>query len=132
MSDAGFGRPPHIPSTLITKKEGTIIKDYLNKTGSEGVHLCINFNLGENQTSTVNFKIFFTSGDLKSMMALSGLEEFLRVFKQNIKLEVHFIVEDKTYASQPWKDEHCYADGKYCGLVDPDRSNRMSGKAVID
>ena len=65
------------------------------------MHLCINFNLGENQTSTVNFKIFFILGDLKSMIVLSALAEFLKLFKQNIKLEVHFKVEHKTYASQP-------------------------------
>lgn len=80
MSDAGFGRPPHIPSTLISKQEGSIIKEYLSKPG-EAIHLCINFNLGENRTSTVNFKIFFTSGDLKSMLAISELEEFMNVFK---------------------------------------------------
>lgn len=80
----------------------------------------------------MNVKIFFTSGDLKSMIALSGLEEFMDVFKQHITFEVHFIVEKKTYASKEWKNDHCYGDGKYCGLVDPGRRNRMDGKDIID
>ena len=118
MSDDGTGSGIRIPSMLISKKDGEILKAYLTSKSSDvdKAALTAEFVM-ENPSNTVNWQLFYSSQNDKSMDFLKNFEEYYEKFSKN---DVDFTPRIVTWAcpncDSDFKRKECVSDGKYCAM----------------
>lgn len=119
MSDDGTGQGIRIPSMIISKREGEILKNFLTQQRPEVADkaaLTAEFVM-ENPDNTVELDYFYTSDSDKSL-------DFIRNFKESYekftRAEVDFTPHIVTWAcpqcDSEFKRKECVSDGKYCAM----------------
>lgn len=119
MSDDGTGSGIRIPSMLISKKDGEILKKFLTQQPediTEKAALTAEFVM-ENPDNTVEWELFYTSDNDKSLDFISNFAEYYEKFS---KTDVDFTPQVVTWACPncdgEFKKKECVSDGKYCSM----------------
>ncbi|CAG9335006.1 unnamed protein product [Blepharisma stoltei] len=136
MIDDGTAGNIDIPSLLITKADGDLIKDYIKKESFQTrVALSISFEM-PHPDNTVEYDIWMTSG---FPIMRKFLYEFAPVAKKfnstNAVFTPHYViyycVECKATGFKT-DNQDCYGGGKYCS-PDPDEGyGPLTGRDVLD
>ena len=119
MSDDGTGAGIRIPSMLISKKDGEILKEFLRKSDpflAASAALSAEFVM-ENPDNTVEMQLWYTSSNDRAM-------DFIQYFAEEIdkfdKEDVEFVPRIVTWScpscDNDFKKKECVSGGKYCAM----------------
>ena len=93
MSDDGTGAGIRIPSLLIGKESGQILKDFINNASLhdlQDILIAIQFVHPE-KTDNVDIEIWYSPSDDKSLRFVKNMGEFLKPIINDIKFVPNFI-----------------------------------------
>lgn len=115
LNDDGTGDDIIIPTVMISKEAGNILKSYLNNPeNDEDVFFSINFELGD--MDNIEIDIFGSSEQLD----IYDLLQELKLLFSNYSDKDHKVMLDVNYVSSSAKDpgtkevKNCLGGGKYC------------------
>jgi hypothetical protein len=133
MSDDGTGTGLNIPSMIISKEDGKILKDFLKNQPDEltsQAAVQAEFVV-DNPENTVEMEFWYTSGKDTAL-------DFLKAFSSNISpiiyeldFSPHIVTWSCTYCDSDYKKKNCFGDGKYCGLR-TDKASIKSKDLVLE
>jgi hypothetical protein len=134
MSDSGAVGNLYIPSLLISKSDGELIKTAI---GSEQfgrvVAMNIRFNLPK-AVDVVNYEFWISSGNAKAIEFINEFADNGKKFKKDFSVFTpHYVMWHCPACSMDGyttDDPNCFAGGKYCA-PDPDNSGPLSGRDVL-
>ena len=119
MSDDGTGAGIRIPSMLISKSDGEILKNFLihsPKSLTEKASLSAEF-LILHPDDRPEFYFWYTSSNDKGLDFLKYFGEEMELFKEG---EVYFAPKIVTYScrqcDKEMKEKECVSDGRYCAM----------------
>jgi hypothetical protein len=132
MGDDGTGREIFIPSILISKEDGDILKKYLKK--SQEIKIDLYFPVPET-SGKVSFQIFFNSAHKQIYNLMSNYSElYYDELKDWVDFIPHYISHSISGYPNTEIDEelkkHCLHKGKYCALPREDL-NITHGKQIL-
>lgn len=130
MGDDGTGTGIRIPSMLIGKDSGKILKDFAVTSDSQAT-LSAEFTLA-NPNNFSDVELWYSSNNV---LALDFIKEFDK-YQHQLSDYVHFTPRFVTWGCQAcaadFKEEECFGNGKYCA---PNRNKStdlfIKGKDII-
>jgi len=133
MVDNGTGGNLSIPSFIIPKSGGELLKKYLEKE-DEKHHVMIKLTFELDLKPRISYGIFYSSGDANSRHFLfewaSWGKKFHKVFADFTPGIVTF--QDSKAARNHFVEatENCLGGGRYC-YTDPDQDGRLTGRDIV-
>jgi hypothetical protein len=119
VSDDGTGAGIRIPSMLISKKDGEILKEFLTKQKKEVAEkaaLTAEFVM-ENPDNKVEWQFFYTSDNDKSLDFIRNFREYNEKFDNtNTEFSPHIVTWACPNCDSDFKKKECVSDGKYCAM----------------
>ena len=133
MADNGTGGNISIPSFLISKADGEMLKRFLdNEEKKQHVEIKLSFDLDVHEK--VDFKIFYSSGNKKIRLMLHEFAKNSNLFdKSLIKFEPHFVTfRCRECAENGYSEaqDDCISGGRYC-YTDPDNNGILTGRDIV-
>ena len=119
MSDDRTGAGIRIPSMLIGKKDGKILKDFLLKEDKELVEmasLSAEFIM-ENPDNTVEWSLWYTSSNDKALDFIKYFSEDMKKFSaEDVEFDPKFVTWSCTNCDSDFKRKECVSNGRYCAM----------------
>lgn len=128
MIDNGVSGNLYIPTLLISKTDGALIKSYISDHKDKEVSVTMNFDV-KPSNDHINYTIWFSA-------EYTTIYEFIAVFKE---VAQQFSQEQATFTphyhtmscgAQSCDLESCFSGGSYCA-PDPDGAGRLTGRDVL-
>ena len=133
MVDNGTGGNLSIPSFIIPKSSGELLKKYLEQDRT-GHHIMVKLTFEIDLRPVVNYKIFFSSSAENSRHFLFEWAKLGTTFhKVFAEFEPGIVTFQDTKAAtmgfiEPY--ENCLSGGRYC-YTDPDQDGLLTGKDIV-
>jgi len=119
MSDDGTGAGIRIPSMLISKKDGKILKDFLRTASAEEAaqaSLSAEFIM-RNPDNTVEWSLWYTSSNDRALDFIKYFHEDIEKFSaDDVSFSPKFVTWSCTSCEKDFKQKECVSDGKYCAM----------------
>ena len=154
MSDDGTGLGINIPSLLISKGDGQILKDFLKehhvekyiKKDSEDeddltdkekedkrliqrAALSVTFEF-PHPDNRVEYDIWYTSTEDKALDFIVDFEKYDELLDDKVLMTPHFVTWSCTFCDDEYKKANCYGDGEYCSIGRP-KSHKITGQDIL-
>lgn len=114
MVDDGNGNGIRIPSMLITRKDGDIIKDtLLNK--KEHIALMATFEM-DRPDNRVEYDFWYTSSDDRALDFLRDFKENHLAFGADVQMTPHFAFWTCDQCDDAILKRDCFGNGDYCAI----------------
>lgn len=119
MSDDGTGAGIRIPSMLISKKDGKILKDFLDSSPEylvEQASLAAEFIMS-NPDNTVEWSLWYTSSNDKALDFIKYFyEDMVKFDVKDVTFSPQFVTWSCTSCDSDFKRRECVSDGQYCAM----------------
>jgi hypothetical protein len=119
MSDDGTGAGIRIPSMLISKQDGKILKNFLKTASAELVSqaaLSAEFIM-INPDNTVEWSLWYTSSNDRALDFVKYFYEDMQKFTvQDVEFTPKFVTWACPNCESDFKKKECVSDGKYCAM----------------
>ncbi|CAD8079661.1 unnamed protein product [Paramecium primaurelia] len=121
-----------IPAILISKKQGDIIKQYMDANQNDKVYLVIKFP-EMMKTEKVKYHYWFSAMDKQSYQFLEQFYPFHMEMKEQLIFTPHYSIDrcgkckKDNYTSQ---HQQCLSGGRYCAS-DPDGDGPLTGQDSV-
>lgn len=156
MSDDGTGTGIKIPSLLIGKNDGELLKDFFRKHGGykymrndseddseddkEGKEQNYDKKIIEQAALSVKFKfphpdnkveydIWYSSVEDKALDFIVDFQKYDQLLDQNVVMTPHFVTLDCPYCDTDYIEKDCYGEGKFCAVYQPNMN--ITGQKII-
>lgn len=131
LVDDGSGGDIAIPSFLLAKEEGDLIKKTANK---EEVVLVLSFELG-NKTESIDVSLWLTAGHKPTLDFIAAFSPEAQAFpKDSIRFHPRHVfwycTECQAKDDFSTKKKDCLSGGRYCS-IDPDGSGPIDGSSIV-
>ena len=134
LADDGHGSAIHIPTILISKSDGQILKDSLKSVVNETpIQISITFPLND-RGKVIPIDFWFTSGDVNAYLFAANMADYILEFGWAIKFQPHYVLwysSDSRNKGWTINPPDCVSNGRYCS-PDPDLSGPLNGTWVIN
>lgn len=128
VADDGYGDNIHIPSILISKEDGDILKQEVNK-GNNDVLVELNWDIPTDDVVTVD--LWMSSASRESLKFLREFSPLREKLNEVVRFVPHMYVFSLDSKDPKVYSEICMSDdGKLCA-EDPDASGTVTGKDVL-
>ena len=133
MVDNGLGGNLSIPSFIISKSSGELLKKYLDmeKTGH---HIMVKLTFEMELKPVVNYQIFFSSAEANSRHFLFEWAKNGKIFhKRFADFSPGIVTFQQTESARMGfteAHENCLSGGRYC-YTDPDQDGRLTGRDIV-
>ena len=117
MLDDGTASDIAIPVLLIRKREGEIIKNYIqrNKANKEIIdRIYIEIKLYYEHSDIVNVDLFFSSEDQNAYKFIINFYDFQKEFDNTIKFTPYYVSHRE---EADFDNKNCISKGKYCASI---------------
>ena len=118
MSDDGTGTGIRIPSMLIGKKEGQILKDFLMKQSSQiagNASLSAEFVMN-NHENKVKWELWYTSTNDKALDFIRNFRENQKSIGSSAEFSPRLVTWSCTSCDAEFKRKECLSNGRYCAM----------------
>ena len=133
MSDDGTGGNLNIPSFIISKSDGEVLKNAINLESRQGiVSLTLTFEMNQGK-GNVTYEIWMSSDQDLARAFLNDFAVYARKLKEVTDMKPHYVL---WYCSECRKagytigNPDCVSSGRYCA-PDPDGPGPLTGKHVV-
>lgn len=131
LSDDGTGAGIRIPSMLINRKQGELLKSHLLKASPQ--ELKITYLLAEFKAPTVasglvKTELWYTSSDDRSLDFISNMAEYVVPVIEKMSFEPKFVTWACPNCDSDYKKQNCISDGKYCAM----QHNEVVGMSGVE
>lgn len=119
LSDDGTGAGIRIPSMLINKKQGDMLKQHLLKANAEELKttfLKADFQSSKDVNGAVRAELWYTSSDDRSLDFISNVAEYIVPIIERMSFEPKFVTWACPHCDSDYKRTNCVSDGKYCAM----------------
>ncbi|CAD8103884.1 unnamed protein product [Paramecium sonneborni] len=121
-----------IPAIMISKKQGDIIKEYMEKNINEKVYIVVKFPEMK-KTEKVNYQYWFSAMDISSYLFLEQFYPFHMEMKDQLEFIPHYSLDrcgmcKKQGYNKP--TQQCLSGGRYCAN-DPDADGPLTGQDAV-
>lgn len=119
LSDDGTGAGIRIPSMLINRKQGELLKSHLVKASAQELKttfLKAEFKAASVATGQVKTELWYTSSDDRSLDFISNMAEYLVPIIEKMSFEPKFVTWACPHCDSDYKKKNCLSDGKYCAM----------------
>ena len=116
MTDDGSGNDIYIPISMISKDDGEKIIDYMKSNKDSKIIVEINFIKKFGKYKKVDFKLFFSSSELRAYELFNNLAQYMNKFGEQIKFTPIYVVHRAPFYDEknPIRVVNCVSKGKYC------------------
>jgi hypothetical protein len=131
MSDDGTGTGIRIPSMLISKRDGKILKDFLRSQSPEvaaQAALSAEF-IFENLENRVDWSIWYTSANDKALDFIKNFKETYKTIAEEANFRPRFVTWACPSCDADFKRKECFSNGKYCAMNH--KSTYVEGKDIL-
>lgn len=156
MSDDGAGMGIMIPSLLIGKSDGKILKDFLQAHGGvnylkknpknstdpldpavfdekdralvELASLLVTFEMPK-PDNRVEYDIWYSSVDDRALDFITDFVSYDEKLDDHVLMTPHFVTWKCPQCEEEFKKKECYGDGEYCAIMHPEA--KISGQEII-
>ena len=111
MGDDGTGAGIRIPSMLIGKDSGQILKDFASVT--DGATLSAEFNL-QHPDDKVEMELWYSSDNTLALDFIKEFDKYVHELQDYIDFVPRFVTWACPMCTDEFKQEECYGDGQYC------------------
>lgn len=132
MVDDGTAGNLYIPSVLISKTNGDILKKYMKNGNDEVVRMTISFDM-PNPDNRVEYEIWMSSEQQVLRDFLTQFAPVAKNFGRNIKITPHYVLWYCVECSNAgYVEDHkdCLSGGRYCA-PDPDYDGPRTGREIV-
>lgn len=129
-----LGDSVYIPTVLLDKRSGELIKKELEKTPPVAVSLSISFELPKALNKT-KVDLWLTSSDPRGFEFVNSLQEIRKKLKDSIEFTPHPVLwyclqcERRGFVGTD-TDPNCVSSGRHCS-PDPDAGGPLNGSQVL-
>ena len=116
MTDDGSGNDIYIPIAMISKDDGEKIIDYMEKNKESHITVEINFVKKVGKYKKLDFKLFFSSSELRAYELFNNLAQYMNKFGDQINFTPIYVVHRSPFYDEknPIRLVNCVSKGKYC------------------
>ena len=116
LEDDGSGRDIKIPVGLISLTDGKKIQNYIENNPKSKVMVEINFQKKITSEKKIDFKLFFSSSELKGYELINNITKYLDKFNEQINfIPIYVTHQSPTYDQKnSIRELNCVSKGKYC------------------
>ena len=111
MGDDGTGTGIRVPSMLIGKTDGELLKNFA-KTSDTGT-LSAEFTM-PNIEGKVHVEFWFSSNNVQALDFLKEFDKYMHELEDRVEFEPRYVTWACSYCSDEYKAEECYGNGLYC------------------
>ncbi len=142
MAEDGHGSLVTIPSLLISKKDGNILKKFMKENKDKPINLEIDFEIEKGSNSELN--LYMSSNQEEVYTIMKSFKEYFYLLnsEEGITLTPHYITnKDPLYSldslTKKEKEDifkECYGEGKYCvtGFINNSVSIDVNSSLIIE
>lgn len=114
MGDDGTGAGIRIPSMLIGKESGKILKDFTKMTGTYGrATLSAEFSL-VHPNDKVQMELWYSSTNTLALDFIKAFDQHVHDLEKHIDFVPRFVTWACPACTPNFKKEECFGDGAYC------------------
>ena len=112
----GSGSDIKIPVALISLADGKIMENYMVNNPNSRIMIEINFEHRNTKNKKVEFKLFFSSSELKAYEFIHNITKYLEKFSSQVEFTPIYITHRSVSYNQetPKRILNCFTNGKYC------------------
>ena len=134
MVDNGSGGNIYIPSFIISKKDGDLIKEYIqNEKMGKHVAITLVYDM-KHESNTVHYTLWTSSENKKVYSFIEEFSQFgLKFSKEKAVFTPHYVLWYCAICKeQDFSEAHrdCLSGGRYCA-PDPDGAGPLAGRDVV-
>jgi hypothetical protein len=131
MSDDGTGTGIRIPSMMISKRDGEILKDFLKRQPEEVSNkaaLSAEF-IFENQENTVKWELWYTSANDRALDFIKNFGESIHIVEDHTVFQPRFVTWACPSCDSDFKRKECVSNGRYCAMNH--KGSYVQGKDIL-
>ena len=132
MVDDGTAGNIYIPTFMISKKDGNVIKDYIDKNRRSHVRMQLTFEV-PNPDDRVEYEFWMSPENRDLQVFLTEFAKHAKKLSANTLFSPHFGVwysVDRKMEGFKTKHKDCLGAGRYCSF-DPDSNGSLTGADVV-
>ncbi|CAK65401.1 unnamed protein product (macronuclear) [Paramecium tetraurelia] len=121
-----------IPAIMISKKQGDIIKQYMDAITSDRVYIVVKFP-EMIKTDKVNYHYWFSAMDKSSYQFLEQFYPFHMEMKDQLQFTPHYAIDRCGICKKNnynTRNQQCLSGGRYCAS-DPDADGPLTGQDAV-
>lgn len=110
MSDDGYGEGISIPSMMISKADGEILKTFLNTADQEELEkivLNVSFEIAA-PDNTVDYQLWYTSSDDRSLDFLADMGEYDKKLGKHSAFTPRFVYWECLFCDRKLLEDNCW------------------------
>lgn len=127
--DDGTGGDISIPTVLISKADGTIIKRFIRDNPDENIQIEIEFST--EKSDVVQVEYFTLINNEQGYKILNEFSKFYLLLKDKVIFTPHYLSYPLEGLTQAEKENNCVSGGKYCLTGGTPRSKNAQGKNLL-
>jgi hypothetical protein len=112
MGDDGTGTGIRIPSMLIGKDSGKILKDF-TVTSDTAATLSAEFTI-QNPDNFSTVELWYSSNNVLALDFIKEFDRYIHDLADYIEFTPRFVTWACPACTKEFKEEECFGDGKYC------------------
>ena len=116
MTDDGSGNDIYIPIAMISKDDGDKLIEYIQNNKDNKIIVEINFLKKVTKHKKIDFKLFFSSSELRAYELFNNLAQYIYKFEDQINFTPIYVVHRAPFYDEknPIRVVNCVSKGKYC------------------
>ena len=132
MGDDGTGMGIRIPSMLIVKDSGKILKDFALRSDNKAT-LSAEFTI-KNEKNYSEMEFWYSSNNVLALDFIKEFDEYRHRLGSWLEFEPRFVTWACPACDQTFKEDECFGNGKYCAPNtnrSEDKKSFIKGKNII-
>jgi hypothetical protein len=116
MTDDGSGNDIYIPIAMISKDDGEKIINFMQSNKESPIIVEINFIKKVGKYKKIDFKLFFSSSELRAYELFNNLAQYMNKFEDQVNFTPIYVVHRAPFYDEnnPIRVVNCVSKGKYC------------------
>jgi len=119
--DDKLGEKVDIPTVIIKKSTGDILKDYIKKNKQSKITLSVKFS-GVKVGEKFSFELYLRSDDIKALHFFKEFEQYYRLLKNKFTFKPIYRYYRRIYSNSSdildsERTEPCIKNSEYCGFT---------------
>lgn len=119
--DDKLGERVDIPTVIVKKSTGDVLKDYIKKNNQAKVTISVKFS-GVKQGENLLFEFFLRSDDVKALHFFKEFQPYYDLLKQNLTFKPIYkyykgLYDSSSDSIDPEKSEPCIKNSQFCGAT---------------
>lgn len=133
MSDDGTGGGIRIPSMLIGKSDGDLLKTWLTTATQTEINQLVvmaEFVMAFEEGNKVEYDFWMTSSSDRSMDFIEDFQPFQKKLEDDVSFTPHYVFWECIGCDERYIESDCYGGGKYCA-VEPSNA-AIKGREIVE